>query len=376
MDIEKEAINTLNNIVERAITAFLSSDVEEALNVCLEHKESFCTAEYAAVFSMLSYLEGNMSRGIRYGECYRNTFRAAGEENIFASFLVAFGNTNFNNLFREKHGRKLPLFDLELVYTTEDEVFVPRIKNPIGTLFNPFGLELFWRCTVDGTSRAMNEFMREYPEYTDNFGNMHKTSIEMLEQRKNYKRSIMEMNTIITSQINKEDSVLDLGSGLGMLAYMLHTAGKYDDAVFVDIIPGYIEGCKKYANQYLKRHNYNFIVGDILDSSWLKSLGTFDVIIACDLVEHLYNDEFDKLFETAMSMLNDGGRLYIQTPCGLRFITRVTDNEGNIIRPEFLGKGFPHVSEKSIGYFRKKFEEEGYSYKILERRRIILEVYK
>ena len=104
-------------------------------------------------------------------------------------------------------------------------------------------------------------------------------------------------------------------------------------------------------------------------------LGTFDVIVACDLVEHLYNDEFDGLLKTVMSMLNVNGRFYIQTPNGIRYLGKVMNDEGEIIVKEFLGKFYPHVSERSIGYYKRKIRECGYNCNILERQRIVLEIF-
>ena len=347
---------------------FFESNIEEAFEICqLAKKRGVVDEDFLVLESMLCYLLGNVLSGIWVGDIYRHKLKARGEESALATFLVLLGNSVYRNLFFKKTGKMLELFDGDVVYSTEDEVFVPRSEEKPPPSYSDIPtVDAFWLCVVNGSEEAIDKFLSDYPRFTD----------ERISDMISHKTEVMKINNRIVNRIKKEDSVLDLGSGAGMLAYMLFENGKYDGLTLVDINSDKIERSKHHADNYLEGHSYDFVVGDILDSDWLRTLGTFDVITAIDLVEHLYNAEFDNLFDTVMDMLNDGGRFYIQTPNGVRYLGQVVDEEGNIIQNEFLGKISPHVSERSVGYYKKKLIEEGHNAIMLGRDRIILEVLK
>lgn len=99
--------------------------------------------------------------------------------------------------------------------------------------------------------------------------------------------------------------VLELGPGPGAITRLLHDNGNRITAVELDCSA--IEIVRPYCDSVVQ--------GDLNDPDWplmLASGGKFDVIVAGDVLEHLYEPWV--LLQKLHSLLNDGGALVVSLP--------------------------------------------------------------
>lgn len=107
-------------------------------------------------------------------------------------------------------------------------------------------------------------------------------------------------------------SVLDAGSGPGVITFLL--AKKYPEAKIlgIDTVPGEIEACRKIAGAAVMQ-NTDFEVADIRNFSYENR---FDLVVCVDILEHIEDDAhaLKKLHGT----LNPGGVLLLHVPSKYR----------------------------------------------------------
>ncbi len=105
--------------------------------------------------------------------------------------------------------------------------------------------------------------------------------------------------------------VLDIACGSGYGAHMLAKLRKrsIQELVAVDI--------HQDALDYARKRYYHPLItyqkADVLDPLLSERLGTFDVIISFETIEHVEND---RLFKQMKSLLRRGGKLILSTPFG------------------------------------------------------------
>ncbi len=153
--------------------------------------------------------------------------------------------------------------------------------------------------------------------------------------------------------ISKDERVLDLGCAGGIFCFAL--ANNCREIVGVDFSSKVIEE----ANKLLKGKpckNVSFVCADARNTG-LKE-GYFDVILCVDLLEHLYRDDSEKVFDECKRLLKNGGKLIIWTPYKGHFLEILKTN--NII----LKKDVSHVDYKPMGYILKTLEKR--NFKILK----------
>lgn len=140
-----------------------------------------------------------------------------------------------------------------------------------------------------------NEFYEHLNKVTDDHSNLHK-----------YKSSIV-MNMV---QPKKEDTILDVGTGLGTFAFIC--AQISSQVVGIDFSPKAIELCRKKAQSMTFSGSLEFMQGDATQIPFDQS--SFTKVICSDLSEHLYREDHEKLFGEIYRVLGDKGKLILFTP--------------------------------------------------------------
>jgi ubiquinone/menaquinone biosynthesis C-methylase UbiE len=105
------------------------------------------------------------------------------------------------------------------------------------------------------------------------------------------------------------DRVLDLGCGWGTFCFALAPCVR--EVVGVDFSQRSIELCRRRLS-LSEFENVAFVCADAGDTKLAKD--TFDVVIAADLVEHLYPEQTDQVVREAFRLLKPGGRFSVWTP--------------------------------------------------------------
>lgn len=103
--------------------------------------------------------------------------------------------------------------------------------------------------------------------------------------------------------------VLDIACGSGYGADHIHNP-QVTGYVGVDIDAATVA----YATEHYGGENRQFLVGDALDKTLPSKLGTFDVIISFETIEHFHGDR--QFLQTLYDLLVPGGTLFISTPFG------------------------------------------------------------
>lgn len=350
-------------MLKEALNKYIAGDYEEAEKLCKPFVEKH-DREATGLYSMICFILGRLHDAYENACAYRDFYRRENTENAFATFLVWVGSSAIVNWFEHKHGKKLEVFDLEVVYTTEDEAHVVRNKE---VDFSESRARFFWECVVFKDKGLWEAYQRDFPKYKDDATMAH--CIE-------HKRKIMSnFNERITNRIKPGERVLDLGSGAGTLSYMLYIKKKLNEVVNVDIDRMSLQISEKHFNNYFPNNLCSFVEMDVLNFGGLYKLGKFDAIVLLDIAEHLYTNEFEGLFATLLDMLTEDGRVYIQTPNATRYLGAVVDPKTGELRSEFTEETCPHVAERTVGYYKKLLHESRCSYNILDRTRITLEVF-
>lgn len=110
----------------------------------------------------------------------------------------------------------------------------------------------------------------------------------------------------ISKYLNKDDEILDIGTGAGTLA--LYFANKGYNITAIDISEKAIKECNKSKKQ-LKLNNIVFVVDDFQNTKLKKK---FDFIIFTEVIEHLENDDLQ--IKKIYKLLKPNGILFLSTP--------------------------------------------------------------
>lgn len=149
--------------------------------------------------------------------------------------------------------------------------------------------------------------------------------------------------------------VLDLGCGWGTISFALAAAGA-GQVIGIDFSAAAISICRERLGRE-PSSSLEFLQGDAGDTG--LPAGEWDLVVAADLVEHLYPEDTLRVYTEAQRLLRPGGRLLIWTP-----------NPGHILeRLRFAGilRADPtHVDYKRLGRLGRDLESTGF--RILESR--------
>ena len=149
----------------------------------------------------------------------------------------------------------------------------------------------------------------------------------------------------------REDRVLDLGCGWGTLTFAL--APEVEHVVGLDFSRRAIEACRtRLEGNVPPIPNVTFQVGDARNTG--LEAGSFDLVVAADLFEHLYPEDSETVAGEAYRVLKAGGRLVVWTPCRSH-ILEVLKNR-NIL----LKRDVSHVDYKSMARMTSMLEAAGF----------------
>ncbi|WP_208589903.1 class I SAM-dependent methyltransferase [Gracilibacillus suaedae] len=138
---------------------------------------------------------------------------------------------------------------------------------------------------------------------------------------------------------------LDFATGVGYGAHVIAKKCKHelDEIIGVDIDPNVI--------QYAKANYYHpisdFRLADVTEPTLPDQLGTFDVILSFETIEHIKDEE--QFMENIYQLLKPGGTLILSTPfgegkgipCGSPFhVHQMTENEFVSMFDQFPKKKF------------------------------------
>jgi len=104
--------------------------------------------------------------------------------------------------------------------------------------------------------------------------------------------------------ISKEDKVVDIGCGCGYGSMIL--GHKANIVIGIDNYDKIIN----FANKFYRKNNVSFLYNDLNDISVIFDKKYFDVIVACEFIEHIENTEY--LFETMDKIVKK--RIILTTP--------------------------------------------------------------
>lgn len=144
------------------------------------------------------------------------------------------------------------------------------------------------------------------------------------------------------------DRVLDLGCGWGTFSFAL--APRVAEVVGVDFSRRSVEICREGARAR-GLENARFECRDGGDTGLPPD--SFDLVIAADLVEHLYPEDSRRVIREAYRVLKPGGRLSIWTPHRGHFL-EILKNNGILLKPDPS-----HVDYKSMDRLVDDLEAEG-----------------
>jgi 2-polyprenyl-3-methyl-5-hydroxy-6-metoxy-1,4-benzoquinol methylase len=103
--------------------------------------------------------------------------------------------------------------------------------------------------------------------------------------------------------------VLDIGCGVGILARYLQQIASFVLAVDIS------EENVRIAREYAASDRCEVRVLDVITQAGeLQSLGTFDMAVMPDVIEHIPKEDYARLFQSIESVLSPGGRIILTFP--------------------------------------------------------------
>lgn len=152
--------------------------------------------------------------------------------------------------------------------------------------------------------------------------------------RLHYKRMGRLMDRI---ELPPGAAVADFGCGSALA--LDHIKDKADEYIGVDFSADFISIAEGRARD-MGAINATFYSGAISDFS-AANPSKFDAVLALDLSEHVYDDEWQTVVQDAWTILKPGGRVYLHTPNREFFLERMKDRN-------FILKQFPqHIAVRT-----------------------------
>lgn len=149
---------------------------------------------------------------------------------------------------------------------------------------------------------------------------------------------------------SKNEVVVDLGCAWGTFCFAFaHFAQR---VIGIDFSEKAVKICRQRLDSD-KIQGLSFFCADAQVTGIKPE--SIDIVIAADLVEHLYPEQFEKVLDECRRILQPGGRLVIWTPHRGHFIERLKNN--NII----LKKDESHVDYKSMPLMITELRKRGFS---------------
>ncbi len=176
--------------------------------------------------------------------------------------------------------------------------------------------------------------------------------------------SLGVLNTILPCiQVTETEKMLDIGCGPGKILMALEKFGLIKSVIATDAVFYQLKKLRDNIQKHCKCDLSGYV--NLLADNLPFKKGSFDVIFALNVLEHLYPYESISLLREIRRLLNrEKGRVYIETPNGLRVSKKLKRKEdGSINIPEFEGN-WQHLNEMSLGYLIKIMVKAGLGCKI------------
>ncbi len=146
-----------------------------------------------------------------------------------------------------------------------------------------------------------------------------------------------------------DQRVLDLGCGWGTFCWAL--GHRVAEMVGVDFSQKSVDLCQRKLDER-PIEGVSFLCADARDTG--LEAGSFDLVIAADLVEHLYPEDSQAVVAEAFRVLKKGGRLSLWTP-----------HRGHILeilkaRNILIQRDVSHVDYKSMERLKELVHEAGF----------------
>ena len=147
----------------------------------------------------------------------------------------------------------------------------------------------------------------------------------------------------------REERVLDLGCGWGTFCWAL--AHRVGEMVGLDFSQKSIDLCEARLSESAVR-NVSFLCADARATG--LDAESFHLIIAADLMEHLYPDDSQAVVAEAFRLLRSGGRLSVWTPHRGHFLEMLK------ARNIFIKRDISHVDYKSMARMKEMLTQVGF----------------
>lgn len=108
--------------------------------------------------------------------------------------------------------------------------------------------------------------------------------------------------------LNNYSNILELGSGIGTMTYLLSKSVKKGTIETVEISPKSVE----FAKNHIKKKNIRFSTGDIVN--YKPELNSINFITLFDVIEHVPKEKHFELFKNISSYMDHKTLLFINIP--------------------------------------------------------------
>jgi len=225
-----------------------------------------------------------------------------------------------------------------------------RIVIPIVKLFYPFEIlsrsifPWFGHMIIFKTKIIKNEMGKFNKQQLKSLYNTDYVSKYPSSNKKKLRRLFKFIN------LDRNDIVLDVGCGNGLL--LDYISNKIRFYYGVDFLENFINVAKSRQKKN-KIINAKFVCEDI--NIFCKDFkGNFNKIFALDFVEHIYDEDFKRIFTSLYNSLKIGGELYIHTPNGEYFL--------EVFKKKGMLKQFPqHIAVRTAIDYKKLLTKSGFN---------------
>lgn len=178
-------------------------------------------------------------------------------------------------------------------------------------------------------------------------------------------RHLNILDKVMAAGLNANNSVLEVGCGIGTVSHLLASQVKQGEVLAVDISPESIEKAKVL---WKDQTNLKFEVSDMSDFD--KPGKTFDFFIFPDVLEHIPVDQHQRLFRNIHKHAHQDSVIFIHIPAP-RYLQWMIENEPQKLQviDQPLDSGDLIKSITSNGFYLEKmetypifFEEKDYQY--------------